>query len=288
MKNILYKLKIVAVAVLTLSLGSCEAILDDEIKDYGDTPVLVQFSETEITANFIQTDASPVYTYDIPVTLIGARNQPIDRPVDVTVGIASSSTATEGVEFNLVDSNVTIPAGEMTADVQIEVLSDNLDPFDPKTLVLEIVSSSEVISETDDTNVVLQAACEYNLEGFYGTYDALEDGQFEYVVVVEEGPAPNTLLVHNLYETNGETVIELSEDPTAPYITYRSEEFSAVLYVNATYGDLWATTSTPTASSYGSCDNSMSLVFKRCVGAGCFAGTVSIELTKQDDTPAAE
>ena len=289
MKNLIYKLKIVVVTLLVFGTSSCDALLDDEVTDFGATPVLVQFEDPDFTAFFLQTAEKPVYTYEIPITLIGGRNQPINQSVDVTVAVSSESTAQEGVEFNLVDNTATIPAGEMTGSVTIEVISDNLDPFDPKTLVLEITDSSALtISEDDQAAVVLQAACELDVASFYGTYDALEDGAYEYVVTISEGPEPNTLLVENLYETGGETVIELNEDPTNPFVTYRSKEFGAVLYVHPSYGDLWATTLTQGASAYNSCDNSMFLRFKRCVSIGCFGGSVGVALTKIDDAPAAE
>lgn len=283
MKKTIFKYKFILLALLAFGATSCDALLDDEITDFGATPVLVQFQDPALTAFFLQTDEKPVYTYEVPVTLIGGRNQPIGQPVEVTVAIAEETTAEEGVEFRLVDNTATIAAGEMTGTITIEVISDNLDPFDPKTLVLEITDLSNLtISEVDDTAIVLQAACELDLSSFYGTYDAVEDGQYEYEVTIEEGPEDNTLLVRNLYETGGETVIDLSTDPTDPDITYRSREFGAVLYVHPTYGDLWATTLNPDASSYNSCDNSMFLRFRRCVNAGCFGGSVGVALTKQD------
>lgn len=283
MKRIFSKLKYITVAALALSLSSCDAILDDSVTDFGATPVLVQFATDAETANFIQTDANPVYTYEIPVTLIGGRNQPIDQPVDVTVAVDPSSTAVEGVEFNLVTSQTTIPAGEMTANVVIEVLSENLDPFDPQTVVLDITSSDLTISEDSTTEIVLQAACEYDLSGFIGSYNVTQSGMFgagTYVAEVSEGPEPNTLLVENLRSPGSQTIIELSTDPTNPTITFRSEELGAALYVHSSYGDTWATTITPGDSSYGSCDNALNLEFKLCVSVGCFAGTSVHEMVK--------
>lgn len=281
MKKVIKKFAFATVAILTLGFSSCDALLEEDIKDYGDTPVLVQFSRTAATANVLQTDENPVYTYDIPVTLIGGRNQPIDRPVDVTVSVDPSSTATEGVEFELVDNSVTIPAGSMTANVQIRILSENLDPFDPKAVVLNIESADVNISETSDTRVVLQAACEISMEEFYGTYNVVE-GASTYTSTVSEGPEPNTLTVTGLYgRPAGTTVIELNEDPTTPYVTFRSSEFDAALYQHSVYGSVWATTSTATAATYGSCNKSLRLVYRRCVSIGCFAGTTTAVLTKQ-------
>lgn len=285
MKNKIFNYRIILIAVVSsFMFSSC--LVEDDYVDFGDTPVLVQFENTAATAIFIKDDVNPeTFTYNIPVVLIGGKNQPISQSVDVTVGIDPSSTATEGVEFNLLDNMVTIPAGETSVPVQIEVISGNLDTEDPKTLVLSIESSSLTISESSKTSIEIQAACPYDITGFYGTYDAsgdiLPSGTSDYVVEVSEGPVENTLLVMNLLNQGGETVIELNSDPTNPTIIYRSQEFDAPLYVHPSYGDLWATTLTPETSSYGSCDNSLYLEFRRCVSIGCFGGTKIAQLTKQ-------
>lgn len=284
MKNKIFNYRIILIAAISSFMFSSCLVEDDNL-DFGDTPVLVQFESTAATAIFIKDDVNPeTFTYDIPVVLIGGKNQPISQSVDVTVSVDPSSTATEGVEFNLLDNMVTIPAGETSASIQIEVLSGNLDTEDPKTLVLKIESSSLTISESSKTSVEIQAACPFDITGFYGTYDASGNvltGGSDYVVEVSEGPAENTLLVKNLYNGSGETVIELSTDPTNPTIIYRSQEFDAPLYVHPSYGDLWTTTLTPETSNYGSCDNSLYLEFRRCVSIGCFGGTKVAELTKQ-------
>jgi hypothetical protein len=161
------------------------------------------------------------------------------------------------------------------------VISENLDPFDPKDVVLAITSSSEGVSETNTTTVKLQAACQLDLSSFVGTYTAEKSTGSVYNVEVTLGPVANTLNIENLDERGGNTVIELNTDVTNPTIIYRSEEFNAYTYIHAAYGEVWATTLTPEASSYNSCDNSMSLEFRRCVSIGCFGGTRQIELTKQ-------
>ena len=280
MKNKIFNYRIILIAVLSSFMFSSCLVEDDEL-DFGDSPVLVQFENSAVTANFIKDDQNPeTFTYDIPVVLIGGKNQPISRPVDVTVSVDPSSTATEGVEYNLLTKSVTIPAGETSASIQIEVPSGNLDPFDPKTLVLDITSSSETVSENSKTSVDLQAACPFDITTFYGTYDATGYG-WPFTEEIVEGPAENTLLVTNLNNLGGETVIQLSTDPTDPTITYESQDYDAALYVHSSYGDVWATTLTPQTSSYKSCDNSLYLEFRRCVSIGCFGGTRVAELTKQ-------
>lgn len=283
MKNKTFRITYILVALLiTISLSSC--LLEDNYVDYGDTPVLVQFEKTNNTALFLPTAGDE--TYNIPIVIIGGKNQPLDKNVDITFATASSSTATEGEEFDFASGNtVTLPAGEMSVELPITVHGGNLDPYDPKTLVLEITSSSLTVSESNTTSILLQQACELNLEGFLGSYTA-NNARFAdpYTVTVEEGPVQNTLLINNLDGEGGTTIIELGTDLLNPTITYRSEEFDAYIYIHSSYGSVWATTISPELSTYNSCDYSMQLEFKRCVSIGCFGGSRKVSLTKQNPT----
>lgn len=288
MKNITTNFKLVVLALGFLWLTSCSDLLDDTETDFGNTPVLVQFQNNEVTANFITTDANPKYTYEIPVTLIGGRNQPISEDVNLKVSVDPTSTATVGKEYNIVGGNqITIKKGSMVANVTIEVLSENLDPEDPKKLILAIDSSSKTVSESSKTTVQLQAACELDMSTFYGTYNSAQVTSagtiINNIVKVSEGPEPRTLIITGLYvdDSSSRTIVELGEDPTNPIVKFRSEELDAVLYISGTYGDVWASTLTPESSSYKSCSGELNLSYKRCVSIGCFGGSNSAVLTKQ-------
>ena len=185
MKNILNKFK-VAFLLLVSSLIMQSCLLDDDVTDFGTGPVLVQFSNLTASQNFLQTEANTVYEYDIPVSIFGGRNVALDRDVDFTVSTSSESTATEGVEFNFLGGkSFTIPAGSLQANVKIEVLAENLDSANPPTLVLQIDSSSEAVSDINTTKIVLQAICPSNLAGAY-EYTNLPPGAYP-VTVTETG-----------------------------------------------------------------------------------------------------
>tara|TARA_R110002033_G_scaffold7347_1_gene27141 strand:+ start:6714 stop:7571 length:858 start_codon:yes stop_codon:yes gene_type:complete len=277
--NIVRIFMVLAVGGL-VTLNSCDTLIDPAVTDFGTGPILAQFEKSSITANFLS-DGS-VATYDIPITIVGGRNVPIDQPVDITISVDPSSTATEGVEYSLVSTTYTIPAGQMFVDAQIQVPTDNLDPFDAKTLVLKIDSSSQGVSESNKTAVTLQAVCPLDLSGFVGTYTAVNTRFADpLTATVALGPVANSLLITN---TDGygddEVVVVLSTDVVNPTMTYASEENDAVIYVNSSYGDVWATTITPDVSTYNSCDYSMILEYKRCVSIGCFGGSRVITMTK--------
>ncbi|MCK0122775.1 hypothetical protein MWU76_00035 [Gelidibacter sp. F2691] len=261
-------------------MNSCDALIDQDETDFGKGPILAEFQKLSETANFI-TDGT-VATYDIPIAIIGGNNQPISTPVDVTISVDPSSTATAGVEYNLEKTSYTIKPGDMFVNAQITVDTDNLEPFDAKTLVLRIDSSSQGVSETNKTSIVLQAVCELDLSGFVGDYTATTSRNGATgTAKVELGSKPNSLLITNADARGTDQILAvLSGDVTKPTITY-VEGGEAALYVHSTYGNVWATTVAPKNSTYNSCDYSMKLEYKSCVSIGCFAGTTKITLVKK-------
>ena len=121
------------------------------------------------------------------------------------------------------------------------------------------------------------------MSSFEGTYLANEFGYCDgcYEVSITYDPNEDVLVLSNLYETGGTTYISLdNSDPNNPSVDFRSRELGGVLYVNSTYGDVWATNPAENMSSFRTCDQFMDLVFRRCVSAGCFQGTTRIQLTK--------
>ena len=278
MKKTRIKLNFFIVVLLaSFTVSSC--LLDDEKTDFGKGPILAQFEKPSITANFIK-DGS-VTPYNVAITIIGGKNKPLNEPVDITISADPSSTATSGVEYSLAATTFTIPAGEMSVDAVINVNTANLDPFDAKTLVLKIDSSSESVSESNLAAITLQAVCSLDLSGFVGTYTAVNTRFANpLTATVELGPLPNSLLITNAEGYGDDKVlIVLNADVVNPTITYAGDE-NYYLYNHASYGPVWATTLTPEQSTYNSCDFSLNLEFKRCVSIGCFGGSRVISMTK--------
>lgn len=279
MKKTRIKLNFFIVVLLaSFTVSSC--LLDDEKTDFGKGPILAQFEKPSVTANFIK-DGS-VTPYNVAITIIGGKNKPLNEPVEITISADPSSTATSGVEYSLAATTFTIPAGEMSVDAVINVNTANLDPFDAKTLVLKIDSSSESVSESNLAAITLQAVCSLDLSGFVGTYSA--DNKYwgeVYTATVELGPLPNSLLLTNVEGYgNDKVLIVLSTDVVNPTITYAGDA-TYKIYDHASYGPVWATTLTPEQSTYNSCDFSLNLEFKRCVSIGCFGGSRVVKMTKQ-------
>jgi len=167
--------KIKLFLALTLgSLISVSCVVDDNVEEIGGgSSVLVGFSAPTLAANFV-TDGE-VKPYSIPVNVIGG-NQGLPSSANVTVNweLASTSTATAGVEFDFVSSasNVVIPAGSLSTVIPITVNTDALVVGDDKTVVINltsVVSDNGVVLATNRSTVTLTlvAACFSDLAGQY-------------------------------------------------------------------------------------------------------------------------
>lgn len=163
MKKYIYKCLILVAGLFVFN--SC---LDDHVTDFGKGPIVTQFPKASLSQNFLQDGSGATEEYIIPIQYFGAKNEPLDRAVEVTIAVSSDSEAAEGEEFEIPNKTVTIPAGKNAADLVVIINNDNLDPADPKDMVLEIVSSTETVSSNNNiVAVTLQAICPSDLAGKY-------------------------------------------------------------------------------------------------------------------------
>ncbi|MEL6559725.1 MAG: hypothetical protein AAFQ94_16160 [Bacteroidota bacterium] len=112
--------------------------------------------------SFVELDAARTVTQLLPFNYL-RENDGVAKPsgflvnrvstnssnaVNVTIAVDQASTAIEGLHYNLVSSTVTIPAGEFSAAVGIEILADNIEVGEELDIVLEIVSADLPINQT--------------------------------------------------------------------------------------------------------------------------------------------
>jgi len=202
-----------------------------------------------------------------------------DRTFNLTVSEESTGTSADYT----VPSSVTIPANENEA--MLTIASEAVT----NTLILEIEEMPGVFAAEDIVINILKL-CPFNIDNFVGTYDALEDGLYEYEVTVTKG-ADNTLILQNLYDYGGSaTLIVDSSDPELPTISFAAAGLGSVLYVHPSYGDLYAVNpSTYTAdydedddtSSLELCESSISVAFVRQVSVGIFSTIINVVMTKK-------
>lgn len=167
MKNILYKLNYVAVAIAAMFMVSCDALLEQDETDFGQGPILAQFEKTKAELNIIKDPENTPIDYEVAITFFGGKNVPLDRDVEVSIATSADSEAKEGVEFELNSTSYTIPAGETSVIASIKILTGNLVPFEFKDIVLEITSSSESVSDNNTTAITLKALDSNTLAGTY-------------------------------------------------------------------------------------------------------------------------
>jgi len=167
--------KIKLFLALTLgSLLSVSCVVDDNVEQIGGgSSVIVGFTSASLSPSFI-TDGE-VKPYSIPVDVIGGNQSlPSSANVTVTWEFDASSTATEGVEFDFVNtaSTVVIPAGSFSTVIPITVNTDAIVVGDDKTVVINltsVVSDGDVVLATNKKQITvnLVGACFSDLAGQY-------------------------------------------------------------------------------------------------------------------------
>ena len=192
------KIAIALLTLLTLSLSSC--LLDDEVTDFGNGPVLTRFTDAETEVNIIKDAANTPVKYEFEISYAGGKNVALDKDVTLTIATSPTSEAKEGVEFELPVKTFTIPAGHESATASIKILTGGLVPFDFKDIVLEIVNSSESIAEKNTITITVKAL---GAKSLAGRYEVIESSYYRIGVSTPGSAAPigATRVIEALSET---------------------------------------------------------------------------------------
>ncbi len=91
--------------------------------------------------------------------------------VNVTIAIDESSTAIEGLHYNIASTSVSIAAGAYTAELPITVLPDNIEAGEQWTIIVNITDADVSINENfGSATHTIQISCPPNIpEGTYLT-----------------------------------------------------------------------------------------------------------------------
>lgn len=135
--------------------------------------------------SFVELDAARTVTQTVPLSFL-RQNDGINLPsgikvnrvsasssnaVNVTIAVDAASTAIEGLHYELNSSSVTIPAGEFTAVVDIDIIQDNIEAGEQLNLILEIVSADLPINkEVSKATHVLSVTCPVDETFVVGDY----------------------------------------------------------------------------------------------------------------------
>lgn len=191
---------------------------------------------------------------------------------------------------------IEIPAGETSFVIAVTPVNNfendgnsNITISLPEANSLPVGIAGEGNFRTQNVITIIDDDCPFDIEEWYGNYASLQTTSFgEFVegptVTASAGPAPNTILLTNLFLTGTTAVIELdNSDPANPRVIHRSTEFGAVFQTFASTGPLYtfAFASQAEFNTFAVCNKEISLEFYRANLTSAFNPPYSIELTKQ-------
>ncbi|WP_034061932.1 hypothetical protein [Lacinutrix jangbogonensis] len=196
------KLKLVLFAVVLATLNfSClvdDSTGDDALNALGESSYIVGFSNGTALLSYFE-DIGAIEK-EFPIDFLGGQDGNLASALTINYSIDPLSSATEGQEFNFVDTSgtVTIAAGGSFAQFPLLVNTGGLDPDVPTELILNLDSvtgADAVISALGDQLKITFVGCQTGLDSFtYAVISVRSDG-----VTVDQGVAdlrntgPNTL-----------------------------------------------------------------------------------------------
>ena len=156
MKNLLIGC-MAAVAAL-MALSGCD---QDKVVYSG--PNYLMFSDTLYT--YAVQETSEIFNVPVSATV------PVDY--DRTFGVEvidRESNAVEGKHYNILSNTVTIKAGELSTNVEVQGLYQNIDIADSLGLALRLVipESEQWSLYKNEAKVVLQKVCPFDIKNFTG------------------------------------------------------------------------------------------------------------------------
>ncbi|WP_165790440.1 DUF4843 domain-containing protein [Chryseobacterium sp. MYb7] len=107
----------------------------------------------------------------------------------------STSTAIEGTDFQIVNQNLTVNAGQISAKFQVKLFESGAT-VNPKAITFKLQSSSVANATFDQTySLTYTKACLFTIAPFTGTYKVKVDSWKDYSVgdevPVQQGPGAN-------------------------------------------------------------------------------------------------
>lgn len=133
-------------------------------------------------------DNSPGRQNDKKLLRINLVGPQVDRPVELTIGVDTASTAVQGVHYRLETTAVAIPPNSSFVDFPVEILTGNLAASESPDLILNIIDAGDVRISTNYKSVTLQIrlACASDLAGTYRTVNVGTGGTLNYQVTITE------------------------------------------------------------------------------------------------------
>ena len=221
-------MKRLPIYILTaLLLFSCK----EQYTTYSDAEY-VMFADS-ISTNLVQKDNG---RFNVAVASTVAKNY--DRTFGVEI-VDAGSNAIEGVHYKLLTSSVTIPAGKLATNVEVEGIYDNIEATDSLGFKLRLVMSEklkwDLYEDSDCTKVVMYKSCPFDRNTFTG-YAMLssmflrdfpgEGNTYQRVVFTEPHPTESDMIIvrNALYNGYDITLRLHGDDPYQPLITMDKDQ----------------------------------------------------------------
>lgn len=213
--------------IVALALLSCK----EQYTTYSDAEY-VMFADS-ISTNMVQRDNS---CFKVAVASTVARSY--DRTFGVEI-VDAGSNAVEGIHYRLLTSSVTIPAGELAADVEVEGIYDNIEATDSLGFKLRLVMAEQLkwdlYKDSDMTKVVMYKSCPFDRNTFTG-YAVLtslllrdypgENMSYQKVIYTEPHPTEEDMIVlHDCFYNGYDITLTLHGGNAAePKVTMESDQ----------------------------------------------------------------
>ncbi len=161
------------------------------------------------------------------VPVVATTKTDYDRTFGVEV-IDKGSNAIENYHYRLKSNTITIPAGELVANVEVHGIYDNIEPADSLGFTLKLVLPDAVKWDglyNDETKVTMYKSCPFSIEEFTGwcvftslflnDFPGAENRSYQRLVWTETHPEKeNTIIAKNLFFTGYD--VSLTFDPADP------------------------------------------------------------------------
>lgn len=126
----------------------------------------------------------------------------INAPVNKGLTVNYTIEEVDGSASYVSAGSVYIPKGELMANIKLPV--SGAATCSSFNVVLTSTSRANVTVGLDGNGILSQEfiVSPFDINSMVGTYDALEDGQYEYVCNISLGDEPNSLIITNIYDVD--------------------------------------------------------------------------------------
>lgn len=257
MKKLLFGC-ITAVAAL-IALVGCE---QDKVVYSG--PNYLMFSDTLYQYGVQESNE----IFNVPVSATVPADY--DRTFAVEI-LDKKSNAVEGKHYKLLSNTVTIKAGEMAANVEVQGNYESIEPTDSLGFALHLIipESNEWEMYGTETKVVLQKVCPFDINNFTGYCTVTstffggndipnQNVDMRLITSSVDKDTENTIVLHGLYYDNYDTKITFKRnDLLTPLIEMDRQacgNTSEAFNTNYGNGRLMLTQPTQYTSYYSTCE----------------------------------